>query len=221
MIFLSKCNPNTCHSMTRRQGGHLSFYARGCVRRRRSPWPPQCIPVLGLLFGFVQTIRRTNKRMNGWTNKRFVLALSQILSSPKYDVAHERGRLKIKFGSKKKQKIIPDFEGCHCGFITVNYGRTATILRPRMHSNHCTQQQTRTQYLRALISVYPGHTARILMVWQCVAPRLSPRPPRLSIYGREEDGKTKWRLLGYNSFRLYLQRLIRSIKNQEECSSWW
>jgi len=184
VICLSKCNPNTCHSMTRRQGGHLSFYACSLVCRRRSPWPPQWIPVLGLLFGFVQTIRRTNKRMNGRTNKRFVLALSQILSSPKYDVAHERGRLKIKFGSQKKQKIIPDFEGCHCGFITVNYGRTATILRPRMHSNHCTQQQTRTQYLRALISVYPGHTARISMVTMCRAAIVSSAPALVHLRSR-------------------------------------
>ena len=114
-----------------------------------------------------RTSERTNERTNKQTNKQIMLASPRIYPEfPRiapYAVAHKRGQLKIEFGFQKKQKLVPDFEGCHCGVISVHGGRTATVLRPRMRSNHCAQQQTRRQHLQALISLYPGQTTRILL----------------------------------------------------------
>ena len=200
VICLSKCNPNTCHSMTRRQGGHLSFYACSLVCRRRSPWPPQWIPILEILFCFMQTVGWTNERTDERTNertnvlfwRRHGFAPRSHVSSPALSRA-KRGNWWSSLVFSKSKPHSSNCEGCPYGFVGVCGGRTTTISYSQMRSDNARNNEQRRQRPWALISLYQGQTTRIWMAWHFVALRSSPRPPRSSVFVRKEVGKARWR----------------------------
>ena len=172
---------------------HRSLFGRGRVHERLLPRPPQ-FSHFGICVLFrakpsdkrTKMNKRTNEQMNKQTNKRtrlFCFALTPPRDHPAVPlivpcaVMHEKGRLKIEFGFQQNQNLISDFEGCHCGLISVHGGLTTTVLRPQMCSNHRAQQQTGGQRPRALISLYPGQTTRISMARYFAVPRSFARPP--------------------------------------------
>ena len=152
LICSAKCNLNTCHSMARWRGEHRSFYGCCRVRRRLSPRPPQWNAILGFLFGFVQTIRRTNERADGRTNKQnFCVGVATDLSRGS---VHRPQRCCAGKGATQdwvrfsaNQKLIP---------LTVRYAILVLWRARRSYDNRfafanalepLAQQQTRRQRL--------------------------------------------------------------------------